>query len=182
MAAISGLAPGDSVIVLSRVFDAPRALVFEAFTKPEHLAQFWGPKGMRNAACTVDLRVGGEFRVDVQGPDGKIYPATGVYREIAPPERIVYAATTADDNPCGARPAAALDRHAALRVAGRQDKAHGACAIAITHRGRSGNRRRLQRRLDRQLRSAGGDVGAYPALILRSTREASASRRPRARG
>jgi uncharacterized protein YndB with AHSA1/START domain len=102
MAAISGLAPGDSVIVLSRVFDAPRALVFEAFTKPEHLAQFWGPKGMRKAACTVDLRVGGEFRVDVQGPDGKIYPATGIYREIAPPERIVYAATTADDNPCGA--------------------------------------------------------------------------------
>jgi uncharacterized protein YndB with AHSA1/START domain len=102
MAATSGLAPGDSVIVLSRVFDAPRALVFEAFTKPEHLAQFWGPKGMRKAACTVDLRVGGEFRVDVQGPDGKIYPASGIYREIAPPERIVYAATTADDNPCGA--------------------------------------------------------------------------------
>jgi uncharacterized protein YndB with AHSA1/START domain len=102
MAAIADLQPGDAVIVLSRVFDAPRELVFEAFTKPEHLAQFWGPKTMRNTACTVDLRVGGEFRVDVQGPDGKVYPATGVYREIVPPERIVYAATTADDNPCGA--------------------------------------------------------------------------------
>jgi uncharacterized protein YndB with AHSA1/START domain len=100
--AISDLAPGDAVIVLSRVFDAPRELVFEAFTRPEHLARFWGPKGMRNTACSVDLRIGGEFRVEVEGPDGNIYPATGVYREISPPERIVYAATTADDNPCGA--------------------------------------------------------------------------------
>lgn len=102
MAAIGDLAPGDAVIVLSRTFDAPRELVFEVFTRPEHLAQFWGPKSMRNTACTVDLRVGGEFRVEVEGPDGTIYPATGIYREITPPERLVYAATTADDNPCGA--------------------------------------------------------------------------------
>ena len=102
MAALGALQPGDEVIALSRVFDAPRELVFEAFTRPEHLAQFWGPRGMDNVACTVDLRVGGVFRVDVRGPDGRIYPATGVYREIVPPERLVYAATTTDDNPCGA--------------------------------------------------------------------------------
>jgi uncharacterized protein YndB with AHSA1/START domain len=99
---VSNLQSGDAVIVLHRVFDAPRELVFEMFTKPEHLAQFWGPKAMRNTACTVDLRVGGAFRVEVQGPDGTVYPATGAYREIVPPERIVYAATTADENPCGA--------------------------------------------------------------------------------
>ena len=99
---VTDLQSGDAVIVLHRVFDAPRELMFEMFTRPEHLAQFWGPKAMRNTACTVDLRVGGEFRVEVQGPDGTVYPATGVYREITPPERIVYATTTADDNPCGA--------------------------------------------------------------------------------
>jgi uncharacterized protein YndB with AHSA1/START domain len=99
---VSDLQSGDAVIVLHRVLEAPRELVFEMFTRPEHLAQFWGPKAMRNAACAVDLRVGGAFRVEVQGPDGTVYPATGVYREIVPPERIVYAATTTDDNPCGA--------------------------------------------------------------------------------
>jgi len=99
---VTDLQSGDAVMVLHRVFDAPRELMFEMFTRPEHLAQFWGPKAMRNTACTVDLRVGGAFRVEMQGPDGKVYPATGIYREITPPERIVYAATTADDNPCGA--------------------------------------------------------------------------------
>jgi uncharacterized protein YndB with AHSA1/START domain len=101
MAVITDLVPGDAVIVLSRTFDAPRELVFEAFTQPEHLAQFWGPTWTRCPVCEVDLRVGGAFRVDMQGPDGTVYPCTGTYREIVPPERIVYSATTTDDNPCG---------------------------------------------------------------------------------
>jgi uncharacterized protein YndB with AHSA1/START domain len=101
MAALTDLQSGDAVIVLSRVFDAPRELLFEVFTNPEHLSQFWGPKWTTCPASEVDLRVGGGFRVDMQGPDGSVYPCTGTYREIAPPERIVYAATTTDDNPCG---------------------------------------------------------------------------------
>lgn len=102
MSTIADLAPGDQVIVISRVFDAPRELVFKAFTDPKHIAQFWGPKGTSNAACKVDLRAGGEFRVEMRGPDGTVYPCTGLYREIVPPERIVYDSTTDDSNPCGA--------------------------------------------------------------------------------
>ena len=62
--------PGDNVIVISRVIDAPRELVFEAFTDPTHLVQFWGPKGFTAPACEVDLRVGGAFRVEMRAPDG----------------------------------------------------------------------------------------------------------------
>ncbi len=102
MSAIADLAPGEQIIVISRLIDAPRELVFKAFTDPEHLAQFWGPKGFFTTRCSVDLRVGGEFRVDLRGPDGVSYPCTGIYRDLTPPERIVYAGTANDDNPCGA--------------------------------------------------------------------------------
>jgi uncharacterized protein YndB with AHSA1/START domain len=101
---MSATATGQSAadtIVISRTLDAPRELVFAAFTDPHHLAQFWGPRFTRVADCKVDLRVGGAFRVEMRGPDGTVYPCTGTYREIVPPERLVYAATTADDNPCG---------------------------------------------------------------------------------
>ena len=93
--------PTEAGIVIRRTLDAPRALVFEAFTRPEHLMRFWGPRFTTAPACEVDLRVGGRFSVEMRGPDGAVYPCTGVYREIVPPERLVYAATTADDNPCG---------------------------------------------------------------------------------
>jgi uncharacterized protein YndB with AHSA1/START domain len=93
--------PEDAIIVISRVVDAPRELVFEAFTDPKHLSQFWGPKWTTAPRCEVDLRVGGKFRVEMRGPDGATYPCTGVYREIDPPERLVYAGTAEDDNPCG---------------------------------------------------------------------------------
>jgi uncharacterized protein YndB with AHSA1/START domain len=102
MAGTAALEPTDErTIVISRIVDAPRQLVFQAFTEPAHLSQFWGPKGTTAPVCDVDLRVGGAFRVEMRGPDGIVYPCTGIYREIVPPERIVYAATTADDNPCG---------------------------------------------------------------------------------
>jgi uncharacterized protein YndB with AHSA1/START domain len=92
----------EAVIVISRVVDAPRELVFKAFTDPRHLSQFWGPNGFDASACEVDLRVGGKFRVQMRGPDGGTYPCTGIYREIVPPERLVYAGTgDADNNPCG---------------------------------------------------------------------------------
>ncbi len=81
--------------------DAPRELVFEAFTDPTHLVQFWGPRVSSVSDCEVDLRVGGAFRVDMRGPDGSTYPCTGIYREIVPPERIVYAGKASDDHPCG---------------------------------------------------------------------------------
>jgi uncharacterized protein YndB with AHSA1/START domain len=102
MTTVSDLCPPeDAVIIISRVVDAPRELVFEALTDPKHLSQFWGPKWTTTQLCKVDLRIGGEFRVEMRGPDGAVYPCTGIYREIVPPERIVYAGTGKDDEPCG---------------------------------------------------------------------------------
>jgi uncharacterized protein YndB with AHSA1/START domain len=82
--------PTDREIVLMRVFDAPRSLVFDAMAKPE-LLQRWllGPPGWSMVICENDLKVGGVFRHVWHGTDGKQMAMRGVYREVAPPERIV---------------------------------------------------------------------------------------------
>jgi len=82
--------PSDLEIVLTRVFDAPRRLVFEAHTKPEHVRRWWGPRGSTLAVCEMDFRPGGAWRFVLRAPDGQDYPFKGVYREILPPERLVY--------------------------------------------------------------------------------------------
>ncbi len=81
--------PADRTLVMSRVFDAPRALVFAAFTKPEHLTHWWGPKGWTLPFCTVDFRPGGVWHYCMRGPDGEESWGRAVYREIVVPERIV---------------------------------------------------------------------------------------------
>ena len=82
--------PSDCEVVLTRVFDAPRQLVFEAFSKPELLKRWFGPHGFSLVVCEVDFRVGGGFRFVLRGPDGKDMGMRGVYREIVPPERSVH--------------------------------------------------------------------------------------------
>ena len=82
--------PSDREIVLTRVFDAPRNLVFDAFTKPELLKRWFGPRGWSLVVCEVDLKVGGTFRFVLRGPDGTDMGMRGVYREIVPPERSVH--------------------------------------------------------------------------------------------
>jgi len=82
--------PTDREIVLTRVFDAPRTLVFDAFSKPELLKRWFGPRGWSLVVCEVDLRVGGTFRFVMRGPDGRDMGMRGVYREIVPPERSVH--------------------------------------------------------------------------------------------
>ena len=82
--------PTDREIVMTRVFDAPRRLVFDAFTKPELLKRWFGPRGWSLVVCEVDLKVGGGFRFVLRGPDGKEMGMRGVYREIVPPERSVH--------------------------------------------------------------------------------------------
>src|SRR5258706_7231658 len=77
-------------VVITRVFDAPRDLVFKAWTDPEHLARWWGPKEFTNPVCEADVRVGGAWRIVMRAPDGGEYPCGGVYREIVPPERLVF--------------------------------------------------------------------------------------------
>jgi len=82
--------PSDREITLTRVFDAPRQLVFDAFSKPELLKRWFGPRGWSLITCEVDLRVGGGFRFVLSGPGGKEMGMRGVYREITPPERSVH--------------------------------------------------------------------------------------------
>lgn len=82
--------PTDREIVLTRVFDAPRGLVFDAFTKPELLERWFGPRGWSLVVCEVDLKVGGGFRFVLRGPDGTDLGMRGVWREIVRPERSVH--------------------------------------------------------------------------------------------
>jgi uncharacterized protein YndB with AHSA1/START domain len=82
--------PGDREVVMTRVFDAPRRLVFDAFSKPELLQRWFGPRGWSLVACEVDFRVGGGFRFVLRGPDGREMGMRGVYRELVPPERSVH--------------------------------------------------------------------------------------------
>ena len=83
--------PSDTDIVMTRVFDAPRHLVFEALTRPEHVRRWWGILDDKHSVpvCEIDLRVGGAWRFVGRGPDGDIPAFYGEYREITPPERLV---------------------------------------------------------------------------------------------
>src|SRR5262249_6024906 len=76
-------------LLLGRTFDAPRELVFKAWTDPKHLAQWWGPLGFTNPVCEADARPGGKWRIVMRGPDGGDFPHGGEYLEVTPYERIV---------------------------------------------------------------------------------------------
>jgi uncharacterized protein YndB with AHSA1/START domain len=77
-------------IVTTRLIDAPRELVFDAFTSPEHLARWWGPIGFTTTTHSFDLRPGGGWRLTMHGPDGRDYQNHIVYDEVVRPERLVY--------------------------------------------------------------------------------------------
>jgi uncharacterized protein YndB with AHSA1/START domain len=81
----------------TRVFDAPRELVFAAFTDPQHLAQWWGPNGFTTTTISFDFRAGGIWRFVMHGPDGRDYQNRVIYDEIVPPERLVYHHTGDED-------------------------------------------------------------------------------------
>jgi uncharacterized protein YndB with AHSA1/START domain len=77
-------------MVINRVFDAPRALVWEAWTNPKYVMQWWGPKGFTSPFCKMDFRVGGKFLCCMKTPDGQEFWNGGEYHEIVPHEKIVY--------------------------------------------------------------------------------------------
>jgi len=90
----------DREIVLSRVLNAPRALVFAAWTDPQHIQRWFGPKGFVCTTHAIDLRVGGSWRFDMRAPDGTLYPNRMVFLEIKAPERLVFDhGTDQDDDP-----------------------------------------------------------------------------------
>jgi uncharacterized protein YndB with AHSA1/START domain len=82
--------PSDREIVMTRVFNAPRRLVFEAHTKCEHLKRWWGPRKYEMPICELDFRPGGKYRIVHRGPEGDEHGFRGEFREIVPPERLVY--------------------------------------------------------------------------------------------
>ncbi len=88
--------PAKQELVLTRVFNAPRALVWKAWTDPKHLAQWWGPHHFTNPLCEIDVRAGGVIRIVMRGGDGVVYPMAGVYLEIVEPERIVFTSGALD--------------------------------------------------------------------------------------
>jgi uncharacterized protein YndB with AHSA1/START domain len=77
-------------IVITRAFAAPRRLVWDAMTKPEYVRRWYGLRILELSNCTIDLRVGGTWRFVLRAPDGSEHGFTGVYREIAAPDRVVY--------------------------------------------------------------------------------------------
>ena len=87
------VAPGphaNLTLNVSRVFDAPRDRVFRAWTDPRLLEQWWGPPGFKCPLAQVDLRTGGAYRLGMQPPVGETFYLGGVFREVKPPERLVY--------------------------------------------------------------------------------------------
>jgi uncharacterized protein YndB with AHSA1/START domain len=84
-------------LVITRTFDAPRELAWKAWTDPEKVMQWWGPRDFTSPACRIDLRVGGKYVFCMRSPDGQDYWSTGTYREILQPERLVYTDSFADE-------------------------------------------------------------------------------------
>ena len=84
-------------LVITRTFDAPRETVFKAWTDPEELVKWWGPKGFTTPFCKIDLRPGGVIHFCMRSPEGQDLWARGVYREIVEPERIVVTDSFADE-------------------------------------------------------------------------------------
>jgi uncharacterized protein YndB with AHSA1/START domain len=82
--------PSDHEIVITRSFDAPRDVVFDAWTKAEHVARWWDPSRVPLAHCEIDLRPNGAFRFEHQGHHAPGYVFTGTYREITRPSRLVF--------------------------------------------------------------------------------------------
>ena len=86
-------------IRITRLFNAPRELVFEVWTTPEHTGHWWGPNGFTTTTASMEVRTGGQWRYVMHGPDGTDYQNLITYKEVIPPERLVYAHGSTDENP-----------------------------------------------------------------------------------
>lgn len=98
----------EQEFIVEREFAAPPTLMFDVFTQPEHLKRWWAPKPYTVPTCTVDLRPGGIWHYSMRSPEGQEHWARSVYREIAPPEKLVYTSTFADEH---ANPTEGLPEH-----------------------------------------------------------------------
>ncbi len=85
-------------LVVERTLDAPRDILFRAWTDPALVARWWGPRGFTNPVCEIDARETGAIRIDMRGPDGTIYPMAGVFGEIVVPEKLVFLSAALNDD------------------------------------------------------------------------------------
>lgn len=80
----------ERVLRITRVFNAPRDLVYRVWTEPEHLTHWWGPKDFVVRSYDLDVRPGGRWHACIESPKGEVYRHEGVYGEVTPPERLVF--------------------------------------------------------------------------------------------
>jgi uncharacterized protein YndB with AHSA1/START domain len=88
--------PMEGELTITRIIDAPRELVYQAWTDPTHMAQWWGPKGFTNPVCEIDAKVGGVLHIVMRAPDGAEHPMRGIFQEVVKPERLVFTSIAVD--------------------------------------------------------------------------------------
>jgi uncharacterized protein YndB with AHSA1/START domain len=89
---------GEATIDVVRTFNAPRALVWQAWTDPKMMAQWFGPRQFTSSVPELDARVGGRLRIVMHGPDGSDYPMKGEFREVTPPSKLVFSNIALDSD------------------------------------------------------------------------------------
>ncbi len=89
-------------ILVERWIAAPRSLVFQAWSDPQHLAAWWGPAGYDSRVLEMDVRPGGVLKLEMRGPNGTIYPCAGIYQEVVDQERLVIRGPAECGHACGA--------------------------------------------------------------------------------
>ena len=92
MTSASTTLPMTREVTLTRIIDAPRALVWAAWTEPERMAQWWGPHHFTNPVCEMDVRPGGKLMIHMKATDGTVYPMPGTFIEVEKPSRLVFKA------------------------------------------------------------------------------------------
>lgn len=124
----------DRGLVITRTFDAPRALVWKAWTEPEHLVHWWGqPKGATMPVCMVDLRVGGVAHYCIKTPDGGTMWARNIFREIVEPERLVFDMDFSDEHGNVVDPPPGLPGHSLITATFAERD--GRTTVTIVHAG-----------------------------------------------
>jgi len=88
----------EKELTITRIFNAPRELVWKAWTEQKHIEKWWGPKGFTNPVCEWDANTGGKIDIHMKGPDGNIYPMNGTFEEITKPEKIVFTSVALGEN------------------------------------------------------------------------------------
>jgi len=130
----------ERTLVITRVFDAPRALVWQAWTDPDQMVRWMGPRGFCSKVLRMDARIGGSYHFYMRGPNNDDHWQVGVYREITPPERLSYTYAWADAQGRPTRPETVLTL--ILEEQGKQDQSDSvSSAVRLGHRARPPSRR-----------------------------------------